>query len=171
MKLFWIHCQGFLVIAENFHSYLLTFFVDANADIKEALLKAKLEQCCIMCQFESTPQDGASAYTSTDALSDASAMSSGHEPIFISPAELRNREIKRTALMELIEHISQINSASRALPDSLYPHFFAMVRCICARKDRFIYLDYRLLETFLDPFLRPSIQLVKLSTRPKMSQS
>ncbi len=99
----------------------------ANADIKEALLKAKLEQCCLLCQFESTGQDGASAYTSTDALSDAMAQFSGTEPVFISPAELRNREIKRTALMELIEHFSQFNSPSPALPDSLYPHFFAMV--------------------------------------------
>lgn len=100
---------------------------DTNPELREALLKAKLEQCCLICQFESTPLDGASAYTSTDALSDGSGHGLGNEPVFVSPAELRNREIKRVALLELIELISQLGPA-RAIPDSMYPYFFAMVR-------------------------------------------
>ncbi len=106
---------------------ILIILIETNIELKEALLKAKLEQCCVLCQFESTPQDGATVYSSTDALSDAASHLLTKEPVFISPAELRTREIKRLALMELIEHISQLNSTSRALPDSLYPHFFNMV--------------------------------------------
>lgn len=93
--------------------------------MKEALLKAKLEQCTILCQFESCPPDGSNAYTSTDALSDPQNRLLAGEGIFISPAELRNREIKRSALIELIEYIS---TSVKTIPDSIYPQFFQMVQ-------------------------------------------
>ena len=88
-------------------------------------MKAKLEQCTLLCQFESLPPDGSSAYTSTDALSDPQNCLLASEGIFVSPTELRNREIKRAALAELIEHVT---TSIKSIPDTLYPQFFQMVK-------------------------------------------
>ena len=89
------------------------------------MLESKIDQCSILCQFESVDLDGASAYSSTDALSNgSSARSPAVGRNFISPLELRNREIKRQAILELIE---MINSGFKPIPDHLYPNFFQMV--------------------------------------------
>lgn len=93
--------------------------------MREKLLESKIEQCSLLCHFEPINLDGSSAYTSTDALSNGN---SGQSPIssanFVTPLELRNREIKRQALMEFIE---LMNSGNKLIPDHLYPNFFQMV--------------------------------------------
>lgn len=71
--------------------------------------------------------DGSDAYSSTDVLSDGSNPLVASSYIFISPLELRNREIKRQALLELIE---LVNMGNRPLSDELYPKFFHMVHFI-----------------------------------------
>lgn len=80
----------------------------------------------MICQFEPINLDGSSAYTSTDALSSGnSGRSLSTNSNFISPLELRNREIKRQTLMELID---LINSGNKLIPDHLYSNFFQMVK-------------------------------------------
>lgn len=79
----------------------------------------------MLCQFESIGLDGTSAYSSTDALTNGStAHSSMTNANIISPLELRNREIKRQTLVELIQLVS---AGNRPIPDELYPNFFNMV--------------------------------------------
>lgn len=93
--------------------------------MREKLLESKLDQCTILCQFETINLDGSSAYSSTDALSNGtSARSPTAGRDFITPLELRNREIKRQTLLELIELVS---SGRKSPPDHLYPNFFQMV--------------------------------------------
>lgn len=92
-----------------------------------------MEQCKYLCEFEAIgPLDGISAYSSTDALTNSAAGSadsskSAADSHIISPLELRNREIKRQTLLELIE---LVNSTHRPIPDQLYPNFFEMVKKI-----------------------------------------
>lgn len=96
-----------------------------NPSLREKLLESKLDQCAILCQFETVNLDGSSAYSSTDALSNGSSTRSPTAGSnFITPLELRNREIKRQTLLELIE---MINSGNKLIPDQLYPNFFEMV--------------------------------------------
>lgn len=99
--------------------------VGVNPSLREKLLESKLDQCTNLCQFETVNLDGSSAYSSTDALSNSSsARSPTAGSNFISPLELRNREIKRQTLLELIEVVS---SGNKSIPDQLYPNFFQMV--------------------------------------------
>jgi hypothetical protein len=101
------------------------FILGTNPALREKLLESKLEQCSLLCHFEPINLDGSSAYTSTEVLSSSNF---GRSPIcnanFVTPLELRNREIKRQALIELIE---LINSGNVLVPDHLYPNFFQMV--------------------------------------------
>ena len=104
---------------------LSLFVLETNPVLREKLLESKLEQCRFLCQFEAVNLDGSSAYSSTDALTNgSSARSSGSITNFISPLELRNREIKRQTLLELIE---LVNSGNKPIPDELYQNFFHMV--------------------------------------------
>lgn len=125
--------------------------------MREKLLESKLDQCSILCHFEPINLDGSSAYTSTDALSSDSGRSPISNANFVSPLELRNREIKRQTLMELIE---LINMGNKLVPDELYPNFFQMVLRIVVivllipsysiSLNRF----FRYLKIFLDLYLR-----------------
>ena len=72
--------------------------------------------------------DGSSAYTSTDALSSGNSGQPATAPSnFVSPLELRNREIKRQVLMELIELVSSGSGSKSSIPDHLYANFFQMI--------------------------------------------
>lgn len=94
--------------------------------MRDKLLESKIDQCSHLCQFETVNLDGTSAYSSTDALTNGQfAKSPTAAANFISPLELRNREIKRQNLVELIELVS---SGNKAIPDELYPKFFQMVQ-------------------------------------------
>lgn len=102
-----------------------------SPNLREKLLESKLDQCKYLCEFEAIgPLDGISAYSSTDAISNSAfgnsnSSDSGAAGNFISPLELRNREIKRQTLLELIE---LVNTSHRPIPDQLYPNFFDMVK-------------------------------------------
>lgn len=101
------------------------FHLETNLALREKLLESKIDQCSVLCQFEPINLDGPSAYSSTDALSNGASVKSPTSPSnFISPLELRNREIKRQTLVELIE---LINGGNKPIPDELYPKFFQMV--------------------------------------------
>ena len=96
-----------------------------NNSLRDKLLESKIDQCSILCLFEPINLDGSSAYSSTDALSNGSSARSPYAASnFISPLELRNRDIKRQTLLELIE---LVNSGNKPIPDHLYPNFFQMV--------------------------------------------
>jgi hypothetical protein len=70
---------------------------------------------------------GSSAHSSIDAVNQATNRRTSAANITVSAQELRNREIKRQNLLELIEALSRTNSAARTISDNLYASFFAMV--------------------------------------------
>lgn len=119
----------FLLFFFIFYFLYLPFVEVSNPQIREKLLESKLEQCLLICPFEAVNLDSGSAYSSTDVLGGSSAFNSPNAPSnFISPLDLRNQEIKRQCLVELIELIS---CGHRPIPDALYPNFFKMVHCVC----------------------------------------
>lgn len=111
----------------------------ANLDIRSKVLESKLAQCSVLFDFPefsgapAAPQhDDANAqssiYSSLDAMSDLSRTSSDTSSPNVknlSPIELRNREIKRQNLAELIEMVTR--SVKATIPESLYGPFFAMM--------------------------------------------
>jgi hypothetical protein len=120
--------NGIFVIFFIFHILYLPFVEVSNPQIREKLLESKLEQCLLICPFEAVNLDSGSAYSSTDVMGGSSAFNSPNAPSnFISPLDLRNQEIKRQCLVELIELIS---CGHRPIPDALYPNFFKMVHCV-----------------------------------------
>lgn len=91
------------------------------------LIKTKIGQCAYLCQFDAF-DDPTSGSGSTEALTDGTGSSSSRRSsiatIFISPNEVRNREIKKQNIFELIELITTVPNP---IPDQFYSMFFQMV--------------------------------------------